>query len=101
MTVEQVSSVVFVAISGLSLLVQAWALRRVTSMPSSVLRATLRRTACSRTACAVLYVAVGTNALIMRWHVLAIAFATFCITQGTWQANACLDARAHRRKVNQ
>jgi hypothetical protein len=90
MTLAEAIAIAFLAVSGISLLVQSWALHK---LRVGRIRGGVYRTAWCRVWCAVLYVLVGTNALTLHLITLQTTFIAFALTQATWQANAWLDVR--------
>lgn len=88
----------FLAVSLLSLAVQAWALHK---LRVARIRGDFYRTAWCRVGCAVIYVLVGINALWFTWKTLQTSFIAFAVTQVTWQANAWLDVRHGRQPPHQ
>lgn len=90
MSLAEAIAVAFLAVSGLSLIVQAWALHK---LRVGRIRGGVFRTAWCRVGCAVVYVLVGVNALWEHWATLQVSLFAFLITQATWQVNAVIDVR--------
>lgn len=90
MSVESLIAYAFLAISIFGFVVQTWAL---THIRRGDRRPGLVRTAACRVGAAVLYVAIGINAVTWQWATLQVAFVTFFTTQATWQINALMDVR--------
>lgn len=97
MTLERTVTVAFLAVSCVSLLVQGWGLRRLAPRTRGPVAWALTRTSVCRVGCALLYVYVGMNALVIHQAVLVTTFLVFCVVQATWQVNAFADVRLRRR----
>lgn len=93
MTAEEAITFAYLAVSGLSLLVQARHLHRMREAKAGH---GLTRTAWCRVGCSVLYVLVGVNALAVHWAVIQTTFAVYATTAVTWWINSILDDRLTR-----
>lgn len=93
MTAEDAITFAYLAVSALSLLVQA---RHLYRMRRARAGHGLARTAWCRVGCTVLYVLVGVNALAVGWAVIQSTFAVYATTAVTWWINSLLDDRLTR-----
>lgn len=93
MTAEDAITFAYLAVSALSLLVQA---RHLYRMRRARAGHGLARTAWCRVGCTVLYVLVGVNALAGHWAVIQCTFAVYATTAVTWWVNSILDDRLTR-----
>jgi len=97
------SEIVYLVISYIGLAFQLMSLVRLADSPptsddpSRMQYRGLLRTAGCRVAAAVLYVMVGTNALIIGFDVLGVTLGTFCSTTVLWVVNGLLDVRLKHR----
>lgn len=97
MNLERIIDLIYLSVSLLSLLVHtqiAWALHGAKA------KGVLVRTTACRVICAVLYTAVGTNAVFWRWSIATVTIAVYTITSAIWMVNGRIDKRlgAPRRR---
>jgi hypothetical protein len=96
-TLDELTTGAFLAISVEGLVVHVWGLLHLAPAAgrSSVRRALVRTLAC-RVACAVLYVYVGLNAVVLHRAVIVTTFLVYFVTQVIWQVNTAADVHLRR-----
>jgi hypothetical protein len=99
---ETILSALFLAVSTLSLVIQALALRRLWRWPdvrshtqNLVYRGLLRTSGC-RVVAAGMYVVMGAVTLVAQQTLPVLALSVFTAVQVLWQANAAADVRLRR-----
>jgi hypothetical protein len=89
-TSEHAISIVYLAISLVSLCIHGWA---VWSLWRAKAQKVLTRTTACRVVCSLLYIGVGVNALTRSWAVTNVSLTIFGLTQAIWDLNSWLDKR--------
>lgn len=102
MSTDTAFAVAFLAMSGVSLLWQTRALRKLAAFGAELVQGStetprgLLRTSVCRVAAAALYVAVGLNELFIHLAGASVTFGVFCVVQVMWQLNASADVHLRR-----
>jgi len=98
---SDVVAAAFLTVSCVAFTAQLLTLRQLrapggTSRDAAVYRGLVRTLAC-RVGVAVLYIAVGVNALVIKFDLAVVTLAAFGFTQCIWLANSRADVRLRKR----